>query len=97
LEISPSGRLWSGESTAGHGIFPRIFLQCGTSVRRNNTLVFFLIVYMYFIQVLTKFHCPKMKTFVLAEFLGAESKMEKFSEVSEEPHEIPADEAAGHH
>ncbi len=38
-----------------------------------------------------------MNTFVLAEFLGAKSKMEKFSEVSEEPHGIPADEAAGHH
>jgi hypothetical protein len=30
LEISPSGRLWSGARTTGHGNFPRIYLQCPT-------------------------------------------------------------------
>ncbi len=31
--------------------------------------VFFLNVYLYVAQVLTKFHCPKLKTFFLTEFL----------------------------
>jgi hypothetical protein len=33
----------------------------------------------------------------LQGFQGTVSKLEKFSEVSEEPHGIPAEEAAGHH
>jgi hypothetical protein len=47
-----------------------------------------LIVYVYLTQVLTKFHCPKWKTFVLARFLRDRIK---FSEVPEEPHGIPVE------
>jgi hypothetical protein len=53
---------------------------------------------MFLIQVLTKFLCPTLKTFVLAAFLNNHIKLlKKPGEVLEEPYGIPAEEAAGHH
>jgi hypothetical protein len=54
---------------------------------------FFPKVYVYLMQVLTKFYCPKLKTLVLAGFLRAILKLKKCDEVPEELHGVPAEEA----
>ncbi len=51
---------------------------------------------MYLTEVPATFHCPKFKHFVLVGFLRDCTQVKKFSEVPEESHGIPAEEAAGH-
>jgi hypothetical protein len=63
----------------------------------HSNLIFFLGVCMYLMQVLTKFHCPKFKTFVLAGFLREHIKVKKFGGGPTEPHGIPAEEAKRRH
>jgi hypothetical protein len=52
---------------------------------------------MYLMQVFTKFHSLKLKTYVLAGFLRDHNKVQKIGEVPEELHGVPAERAAGHH
>ncbi len=53
-------------------------------------------MYSYLMHFLTKFHCPKLKTFSDRLFKGPHQVRKLLSEVPEEPCGIHAREAGGH-